>query len=69
MIKILNDLPGNVLGFSAIGKITGTDYEAIVIPTLDEKLKTNQKIRMNTSWDPNLPVLIWEPCSTRQKWG
>lgn len=46
MIKILIDLPGNVLGFSAIGKITGAEYQAIVIPALDEKLKTNQKIRI-----------------------
>ncbi len=46
MIKVINDLPDNVLGFSAIGKITGADYESIVIPALDEKLKTHNKIRM-----------------------
>ncbi len=46
MIKILNDLPDNVLGISAEGKITGTDYEAILIPALEEKLKTHPKIRM-----------------------
>ncbi len=46
MIKLINDLPDNVLGFSAIGKITGADYEAIVIPALEEKLKTHQKVRM-----------------------
>lgn len=46
MLKIINDLPGNVLGVSAEGKITGTDYETILIPALDEKLKANKKIRM-----------------------
>jgi hypothetical protein len=46
MIKILNDLPDNVLGISAEGKITGTDYEAILIPALEEKLKVHKKIRM-----------------------
>jgi hypothetical protein len=46
MLKLINDLPENVLGVSASGKITGAEYEAILIPALDEKLKTNKKLRM-----------------------
>jgi hypothetical protein len=46
MLKIMDDLPGNVLGVSAEGKITGTDYETVLIPAIEEKLKTNKKIRM-----------------------
>jgi len=46
MITIINDLPANVLGVSAEGKITGTDYETVLIPALEEKLKTNKKVRM-----------------------
>lgn len=46
MLKIMNDLPDNVLGVSAEGKITGTDYETVLIPAIEEKLKTNKKIRM-----------------------
>ena len=46
MLKIMNDLPDNVLGVSAEGKITGTDYETVLIPAIEEKLKTNNKIRM-----------------------
>ena len=46
MLKIMNDLPKNVLGISAEGKITGTDYETVLIPALEEKLKANKKIRM-----------------------
>ena len=46
MLKIMNDLPANVLGVSAEGKITGTDYETILIPVLEEKLKAHKKIRM-----------------------
>ncbi len=46
MLKIIADLPANVLGVSAEGKITGTDYETVLIPALDEKLKTNEKISM-----------------------
>jgi len=46
MLKIMNDLPDNVLGVSAEGKITGTDYETVLIPAIEEKFKTNKKIRM-----------------------
>ncbi len=46
MLKIMKDLPDKVLGVTAEGKITGTDYETILIPALEEKLKTNKKIRM-----------------------
>ncbi len=46
MLKIMNDLPDNVLGVSTEGKITGIDYETVLIPALEEKLKANKKIRM-----------------------
>ncbi len=46
MLKIMNDLPDNVLGVSAEGKITGTDYENVLIPAVEEKFKANKKIRM-----------------------
>ncbi len=45
MLKIINDLHGNVLKVSTEGKITGTDYETILIPAVDEKLKENKEIR------------------------
>jgi hypothetical protein len=37
MIEIIDGLPANVLGVSAEGKITGSDYETVLIPALDEK--------------------------------
>ena len=46
MLKIMNDLPENVLGVSAEGKITGTDYETVLIPALEEKLKAHKTISL-----------------------
>ncbi len=46
MLKLLKGFPDNVLGVSAEGKITGTDYESVLIPAIEEKFKTNKKIRM-----------------------
>ena len=46
MLRIMNDLPDNVLGVSAEGKITGKDYETVLIPAMEKKLKEHKKIRM-----------------------
>jgi len=46
MITLLKGFPENVLCVSTEGKITGTDYETVLIPALNEKLKTNKKIRI-----------------------
>lgn len=45
MLTIMNDLPDNVLGISAEGKVTGEDYKTVLIPAVEEKLKTHKKIR------------------------
>ena len=42
----MNDLPENILGVSAEGKVTGKDYETILIPAVEVKFKTHKKIRM-----------------------
>lgn len=46
MIRLMRDLPDNILGIFASGKITGADYERILIPALEDKLRTGSKIRM-----------------------
>jgi hypothetical protein len=46
MLKLIEGLPDNVLGVSAEGKVTGEDYENILIPALEEKLKANKRINM-----------------------
>jgi hypothetical protein len=42
----MNDLPDNVLGISGEGKITGADYETILIPAVEDKLKKHKKISL-----------------------
>ena len=46
MIEIMKDLPKNVLGISAEGKITADDYVKIIIPALEEMLKSNKTFRL-----------------------
>ena len=46
MLKIMNDLSDNILGVSAEGTVTGSDYETVLIPAVEKKLKSGKKIRM-----------------------
>ena len=46
MIKLIPDLPGNILGFDASGKVTGKDYETVLIPAVEAKLKDFPKVRL-----------------------
>jgi hypothetical protein len=46
MIEILTGLPDDVLGFSANGKVTGQDYESVLIPAVEEKLEKHKKISL-----------------------
>ena len=46
MIKIIPDLPDNILGFEASEKVTGKDYETILIPAVEAKIEEFSKIRL-----------------------
>ena len=44
MITILNDVPGNVIGFRATGEVDKEDYKNVVIPAIDKHVKQHGKI-------------------------
>ena len=46
MIEIIPGMPGNILAFKASGEVTEEDYETVLVPAIEEKLKTNGKIRI-----------------------
>lgn len=46
MIEILTGLPDDVLGITASGKVTGKDYETVLIPAVEEKLKKHEKVSL-----------------------
>ena len=45
MLKQINDLPENILGFEARGEVTGADYESVLIPALENMLARRKNIR------------------------
>ncbi|MFK5881096.1 MAG: STAS/SEC14 domain-containing protein [Sulfurospirillum sp.] len=46
MIKILNDIGDNVIGFELSGKVVGEDYEKVLIPALRSKLKEGSRLKV-----------------------
>ena len=44
MIEIINELPENVVGFRATGKVTKDDYEKFLMPAVDAQAKKFNKI-------------------------
>lgn len=46
MIKTIEDVPNNVLGFTATGKLTDADYEKVVIPRIEDYLQDHEDVRI-----------------------
>ena len=46
MIELMPGMPDGVLGFTASGKVTGDDYEAVLVPEVEEKLKEHKKLSL-----------------------
>lgn len=45
MLKRIIDLPDNVLGIEASGRVTADDYQSVLVPALEETLRTIKKVR------------------------
>ena len=45
MIELMQDLPDNVIAFNATGKVTGDDYETVLIPAMEAAIKKHKKVR------------------------
>jgi SpoIIAA-like len=45
VIRVLEDLPEDVVGVEASGTVTDDDYETVLIPAVRAKLETGEKVR------------------------
>jgi hypothetical protein len=46
MLKMLDDLPNNVIGVEAVGKVSAEDYEQVLVPAIQAKRDAHEKIRL-----------------------
>jgi hypothetical protein len=45
MIRLLDDVPANVLGVEATGTVTDEDYESVLVPAVRARLDAGEKLR------------------------
>lgn len=45
MLKKIDNLPNNIIGIQAEGKVTSNDYEIVLIPILEEAHKKGEKVK------------------------
>lgn len=64
MLKPMSDLPDGVVGFAAEGTVTDDDYKAVLIPAVEEALKSGGKIRLLYYLGPEFtkyaPSAMWD---------
>jgi SpoIIAA-like len=64
MLQTIPGLPEDTVGLSAIGTVTGDDYEQILIPRVTEKMKTHGGVRLLFLCGPEFegysPAAVWE---------
>ena len=46
MIRVMSELPPGVLGFEARGKVTGRDYETVLMPEINRVVGEGRKLRV-----------------------
>jgi len=64
MIELASGTPENLIIAIAHGKVTGDDYEKVLIPAIEAKLKTHKKIRLlyqlGTDFSGFTPEAVWD---------
>jgi SpoIIAA-like len=64
VIEALTDFPDNVVAFACHGHMTKADYETVLIPHIEDKLKRHKKLRAYTEIAPDFagidPGAVWE---------
>jgi hypothetical protein len=57
MIKQIEKLPKNVVGFAYTGKVTGKDYETVVFPAIEKATKGKKKVKILITFEKSFDKL------------
>jgi hypothetical protein len=64
MMEIIEGMPDNVVGVTAGGRVTGADYDDVLLTAIEAKLTTHKKIRLLYHLRPDFtgftPEAIWD---------
>jgi len=59
MIEALSGFPDNVAAFACRGQVSKADYETVLIPDVEKRLETHDKVRIYYEIDPDFEG--WDP--------
>ena len=64
MMKLLANLPDNVVGITASGEVDAKDYETVLMPAIESALKKRDRIRVLYQLTPEFsgftPGAMWD---------
>ena len=64
MITLLSNLPDNIIGLNATGRVTGDDYLQVLVPAVEVALERHDKVRLIYELDDAftgfVPDAMWE---------
>ena len=64
MIEKIEGFPGNILGFEAVGTVSDEDYKTIIIPEVDNAVKTYGNVRflyiIGDKYEGYSPMAMWD---------
>ena len=64
MIELIHDLPPGILGARGSGKVTASDYETVLMPAVEQAIKTHGSVRFLYHLGPDFngysPTAVWE---------
>lgn len=64
MIEVLTDFPDNIVAFECHGRVTQDDYDTVLIPEVEKRLKQHEKLRIyyefTLDFDGIDPAAAWE---------
>ena len=68
MMELIPDLPDHVVGVKATGRVTAEDYEQVLVPAIEEKLRDHEKInliyRVDEHFESFSPGAMWDDAKT-----
>ena len=60
MIEIINGLPDSVVAFTATGRVTGAECDAVLLPAVAKTRKRHERLRLYYELDCRFPGAGWE---------
>ena len=63
-LKMIDGLPADVVGYEIVGTLTSKDYDEVLTPLIDSKLKEHDKLKimvvLRDAFDGATPGAIWD---------